>query len=592
MFFPFLPLIVASTSLTLLAGVLERPEPWLKMPIWIVLPAILAFSILVAQLRQKISLFSRAELTSFTEQDKPSSSKLTSNRIGILFIWLAVVYGEHLDLRIAEIFEISLVAEAISLGILLLVYWLADALAAVPVYRWNISGVNQKFKGSAFHLRLQLPILALIFIQLFWIWTINMILPEVTSNWTPFFEILSSLILLVLIAPVVIVKSWGAQAIEKDSAYEAIRNELEEFRTPVAGILCWPDSIMPHSTAGVIGLIRGFRFLLISTKLLKALSKGELRAVIAHEAGHIRRHHLFYYLIAVTCLLGFFALAGNVNFLLTFTEISQVPGLILGTSAIISVLLFVRFGIGFLSQNFERQADCHSFERFGITPISTALLKVSWLNGINPEQDNWHHYGVRQRIDYLSKCLKKPEMIQKHNRRVTRIKMGCALMLVGLLGANIILSSEFIKINALAWKLEHSNNSWKFEDASLLTKMGDLLYFQDHKNKAEIWYRRALKLNPGESRTLNNLAWLLTETHLGDQKRLKESMELAQKALAGKRTAFIWDTLAEAYFRNGLYEKAADAARNALERAEEGKGISVEVDLDYYRKRFKQMAGE
>jgi len=592
MFLPFLPLIVVSTSLTLLAGVLERPEPWLNMPIWIVLPAILVFGILVAQLRQKIRIFNRAELSSFSERDESCSSKFTYNRIVILFIWLAAVYGAQLDLRLAEIFEKSMAAETISFGVLLLVYWLADALAAVPVYRWNSSGVNQKFKGSTFHLRLQLPILALIFIQLFWIWIINMILPEVTSNWTPFFEILSSLILLVLIAPVVIVKSWGAQAIEKGSAYESIRNELEQFRTPVAGILCWPDTIMPHSTAGVIGLIRGFRYLLISTKLLKALSNAELRAVIAHEAEHIRRHHLFYYLIAVTGLLGFFALAGNVNFLLVFTEISQVPGLILGVSAIISVLLFVRFGIGFLSQNFERQADCHSFERFGITPISTALLKVSWLNGINPEQDNWHHYGVRQRIDYLSKCLKKPEMIQKHNRRVTRIKIGCALMLVGLLGANIILSSEFIKINALSWKLERSNNSWKFEDASLLTKMGDLLYFQDHKNKAEIWYRRALELNPGESRTLNNLAWLLTETHLGDQKRLKESMELAQKALAGKRTAFIWDTLAEAYFRNGLYEKAADAAHNALERAEEGNGISVEADLDYYRKRFKQMAGE
>ena len=183
-------------------------------------------------------------------------------------------------------------------------------------------------------------------------------------------------------------------------------------------------------------------------------------------------------------------------------------------------------------------------------------------------------------------------MIQKHHRRVTRIKMGCALMLVGLLGANIILTSEFIKTNLLAWKLERSSDNWKFEDASLLTKMGDLLYFQDHKNKAEIWYRRALELNPEKSRTLNNLAWLLTETNNDDQKRLKESMVLAQKALEGKKTAFIWDTLAEAYFRNGLYEKAADAAQNALESAEEGNGISVEADLDYYKKRFKQMAGE
>jgi hypothetical protein len=43
---------------------------------------------------------------------------------------------------------------------------------------------------------------------------------------------------------------------------------------------------------------------------------------------------------------------------------------------------------------------------------------------------------------------------------------------------------------------------------------------------------------------------------------------------------------------NGLYEKAVDAAHNALESAEEGNGISVEADLDYYKKRLKQMAGE
>ena len=256
MFLPFLPMIVASTSLTLLAGVQERPESWLKLSIWLVMPAIPVFGILVAQLRQKIRIFNRAGLSSFSEQDKPSSLKFTSNRIVILFIWLAAVYGAKLDLRLAEFFEKFMAAETICFGVLLMVYWLADALATVPVYRWNSSGVNQKFKGSAFHLRLQLPILALIFIQLFWIWTINMVLPEVTSNWTPFFEILSSLILLVLIAPVVIVKSWGVQAIEKGSAFEAIRNELEKFRTPVAGILCWPDSIMPHSTAGVIGLVR------------------------------------------------------------------------------------------------------------------------------------------------------------------------------------------------------------------------------------------------------------------------------------------------------------------------------------------------
>ena len=183
-------------------------------------------------------------------------------------------------------------------------------------------------------------------------------------------------------------------------------------------------------------------------------------------------------------------------------------------------------------------------------------------------------------------------MVQKHHKRVNHIKIGCTLMLIVMLGTNIILSSEFVRTNALSWKLESSYENWKFEDRYLLTKMGDLLYFQDQKNKAEIWYRRALEINPGEPRTLNNLAWLLTETHKEDQKRLKESVVLAQKALEVKKTAFIWDTLAEAYFINGLYDKAAEASHNALESAEEGNGISVEADLDYYKKRFKQMAGE
>ena len=157
MFLPFLPLIVASISLTLLAGVLERPEPWLNLPIWIVLPAILVFCILVAQLQQKIRIFNRAELSSFSEQDKPSSSKFTYNRTGILLIWLFVIYGEQLDLRLVEIFEKSMASETISFGVLLLVYWIADALSAVSIYRWNIAGLNQKFKGSAFrpHLLLQ-----------------------------------------------------------------------------------------------------------------------------------------------------------------------------------------------------------------------------------------------------------------------------------------------------------------------------------------------------------------------------------------------------------------------------------------------------
>ena len=592
MFLPFLPLILASAGLTLFSGELERTEPWLNLPLAVNLSLIILFSFILAQMPQWLRQFSKLKRFPEVRKGSYSSTKFSRPRTLILIGWLALVYGEHLDLRIGHLFNNITEAESVSFGVLLLLYWLADAVAAIPVYQWNAHGLEEKIKKSVLHLRLQLPVLALIIIQTVWFWITSKFLLSFTSNWSLIFELLCSLILMVLVAPVVFVKSWGAKAIENGNDFEEIRKELENSRTPVTAILSWPDSIMPYSTAGVIGFVRGFRYLLISPQLLKSLSATELRAVTAHEAGHLRKQHLLFYLLAFICLLELFAFAGSANLLLTWTGVLEVSGMLMGVASILSIILFIRFGIGFLSQNFERQADCHAFERHGISPISTALMKVSLLNGINPEQDNWHHYGIQQRIDFLSICLKKPEMLQKHHRRVFRIKLVCAVLLVGLLGANYMLSSDTLKIKVLAWKLEQSADNWQLKDAPMLTKMGDLLYFQDQKTEAELWYRRALEMNPEESHTLNNLAWLLTEKHNNDKKRLRESIELAQKASTLKQAAFIWDTLAEAYLINGKYEAAADAARQALKLAKAKMGLTGDTNPDYYREKLERITGQ
>lgn len=592
MFLPFLPLILASAGLTLFSGELERTEPWLNLPLAVNMSLIILFSFLLAQMPQWLRQFSKFKQFPEVRKGSYSSTKFSRPRTLILIGWLALVYGEHLDLRIGHLFNNITEAESVSFGVLLLLYWLADAVAAIPVYQWNAHGLEEKIKKSVLHLRLQLPVLALIIIQTVWFWITSKFLLSFTSNWSLIFELLCSLILMVLVAPVVFVKSWGAKAIENGNDFEEIHKELENSRTPVTAILSWPDSIMPYSTAGVIGFVRGFRYLLISPQLLKSLSATELRAVTAHEAGHLRKQHLLFYLLAFICLLELFAFAGSANLLLTWTGVLEVSGMLMGVASILSIILFIRFGIGFLSQNFERQADCHAFERHGISPISTALMKVSLLNGINPEQDNWHHYGIQQRIDFLSICLKKPEMLQKHHRRVFRIKLVCAVLLVGLLGVNYMLSSDTLKIKVLAWKLEQSADNWQLKDAPMLTKMGDLLYFQDQKTEAELWYRLALEMNTEEPHTLNNLAWLLTEKHNNDKKRLRESLELAQKASTLKQAAFIWDTLAEAYLINGKYEAAADAARQALKLAKAKIGLTGDTNPDYYRKKLERITGQ
>ena len=99
-------------------------------------------------------------------------------------------------------------------------------------------------------------------------------------------------------------------------------------------------------------------------------------------------------------------------------------------------------------------------------------------------------------------------------------------------------------------------------------------------------------MNPEEPHTLNNLAWLLTEKHNNDKKRLRESIKLAQKASTLKRAAFIWDTLAEAYLINGKYGAAADAARQALKLAEAKIGLTGDTNLDYYLEKLERITGQ
>ena len=49
-------------------------------------------------------------------------------------------------------------------------------------------------------------------------------------------------------------------------------------------------------TAGVMGLIKRFRYLLITPALLDLLEPEELKGVVAHEIGHVRKKHLIFYL--------------------------------------------------------------------------------------------------------------------------------------------------------------------------------------------------------------------------------------------------------------------------------------------------------
>ena len=50
-------------------------------------------------------------------------------------------------------------------------------------------------------------------------------------------------------------------------------------------------------TAGIMGMVPRFRYILITESLMEILSLDELKAVVAHEMGHARYRHFFFYLV-------------------------------------------------------------------------------------------------------------------------------------------------------------------------------------------------------------------------------------------------------------------------------------------------------
>jgi Zn-dependent protease with chaperone function len=571
MFLPFLPIILAALALSLI-----HEEAWGPISIWwggplgVSLAGLTALAIWMGQ--------------SSLPQGWSKARRKRLQRALIFGAWLGVVHVEALTFRLeaflgAEARELSL-----GVGLLLLHFWLLDALSYTV---WQ-SSLREYLQDLSRHLRLQLPILLLGGFHALWLHFIHWAFPELSPNYELLLSTLTSIVWMLILAPPAMVWGWGLKPLSAGESRLQIEAELHANKSPVREIVTWPETLFAGSTAGVIGLFPRFRYLLVSPRLLRFLSPEELRAVVAHESGHLKRRHLLFYAFS---FLAFIELLIFASMLLTFSEwlgLWEMPTILYGAAALLGLLIFFRFGLGFLSRNFERQADCHSLKRLGLEPISQALLKVAWLNGIDPEKPNWHHYGIMERLNFLRLGEQHPEEVSRHHRRVRRIQWGSGLLLVLLLTVNTYSTSE---AGVQGWVRLYTQHAGELrpEGSEWFTRLGDYAYGQGDLQQAEHEYRRAVELDSSDFRALNNLAWVLTERYPQDAVMLGEAVELASNALKLRSEAFIWDTLAEGYRLLGNQEKATAAAQEALHRAEAPTNLGPHSSRSYYEDRLAQI---
>jgi Zn-dependent protease with chaperone function len=584
MFLPFIPHLLALAGITALLSLAPTPpvETATGGALALVYLALLLLGGLVGQLPPRWVGPYRA-------------NSLSRRRFILMAAWFWLLTLTPLPQALVDLMQPLGAGQEGAILLLLLNFWISDALSLYPYQpldlpRWRVQG-HRLLQA----LRLPLPILLLV--------ALGLLVPPLAERWgidwmardpalawlQPLGALAAMLLIAALAIPLLIRLCWGLKPLASAITERAVREELAANGVSVARVLGWPEEMMGSATAGVIGLVPRFRYLLFSESLARALTPEEIRSVTAHEAGHLKHHHLWYFLAAI---VGFIVLLEAAMTALFWAGV--LVGLSLPVWGYVAVevaglLLFLRLGIGYLSRHFERQADGNALRRLGLPAFASAIAKVGIINGIPPRQDNWHHYGIARRVDFLRQATDSPDALRRHDRKVRRIKVALLVGLVACMGAQAAVSQPDALLS-----LTERYVAAGAEDAGPLSsaqlRVFKLLAYQalerDDLTGAERYFRRILSAAPEDPRVQNNLAWILVTRPDPDAAQLAEGLRLAKAAVRASSSAYIWDTLAEAYYRLKQFDLAASAADRALRLAEDGVGRG-EAPLDYYRQRVR-----
>lgn len=402
-----------------------------------------------------------------------------------------------------------------------------------------------------------------------------------SSEWGEPILLLLFFLLLAVIFPVLIKNLWNCQTMPDGPA----RAHMEEFcrqqNFRYTDIMLWPLYEGKMLTAGVMGLSKRYRYLLITPALLEALTPYEIEAVLAHEIGHIKKYHLQLYLLLfmgfglvaslIASPLLYLLLNSNIFYLIiNAIRIDPEAALTFWGVAPMFVIMVVyfRYVFGFFMRNFERQADTQVFKALGdSTPLISSLEKIGWLSGNIRDKPSWHHFGIGQRVDFLEKCSRDKSLIARHDRKI----YGSLILFIVLLAFS----------GGIIWNIPmelDDEANIKFVEAVLQQKShrepdkaiwhrltGDIKQELGEDAESLAAYEKALALEPYNPETLNNLAWLLITASDPTVPDPERALFLAVQSSSLRPTAgYILDTLAAAYWANNMLKEALETGDKAI----------------------------
>jgi len=414
-----------------------------------------------------------------------------------------------------------------------------------------------------------------------------------------FFALL--MIIFMIFAPPLVVRLWSCQPLEPGTRRSLIERFCQKENFHVREIVLWPGQGGVFITAGVMGLFGRYRYLLVTQGLLDILDDEELRSVLAHEMGHVKEYHLFFYLIF---LLGYLVLAypiSGISFLLVLTsdlpltlmirtdyEFMTLISILSTLPLLVLLVFYFRFLFGFFIRNFERQADLYGLSVMGRPyPLISALEKVAFYSGNIRDVPSWHHFSIKERVDFLTEAAGNPSLSRNHRGKIRKALSGylVGIIAVGVFGYLFYSGAVGKQYNEqLNFKMLSSLVQLEPDNPLLQLRLGTLYYTRNQPKQAVFHLQLALELDPNNPDILNNLAWVFATSKEAPLFQPEKALVLAERAAASSQQSHILDTLAESYYVNGLTIKALATAEKAL--------AAASGDSSYYVKQVERFRAE
>lgn len=256
-----------------------------------------------------------------------------------------------------------------------------------------------------------------------------------------------------IFTPEILRHVWVTQRLPEGPLRDRLLRLGRRLRLRCRDILVWRTGGLVVNAA-VMGVVAPLRYVLITDGMLEQMEDAKIEAVFGHEAGHVRRHHIFYFLLFAFvsgCAVTIFTIRTH-NLARHDPDLYQTFALLLG------VLLALKWGLlfGWISRRFERQADIFGVRTLALAGLpcnapcalhqpgnpapashrveplcptaahifGDALHEVALLNGIRPEARSWRHSSIASRSRFLQEAAGFPARLRRFERGVRAIKAG------------------------------------------------------------------------------------------------------------------------------------------------------------------------